>query len=755
MAQPKSTAPGPMRAVLSRLLRSPQPLAEAPEELQALLSSVATAHPKGDITSIIRAYQVAAEMHQGQLRRSGDPFITHPLAVAQILADMGMDPTTIVGALLHDAVEDTDASVDDIRSSFGDEVAEIIDGLTKIAKISFRSAEAAQAENYRKMMVAMAKDVRVIIIKLADRLHNMRTLDPLPAAKQEEKARETLGVYVPLASRLGMFQIRTELEDLGFRYLYPKRYFEIRDLTELRAPERNEYLEEVVAEIRTRLDHAQIKADVSGRAKNFYSIYQKMVERGVDFDDIFDLVGVRIVVEDLRDCYASLGVIHAAWKPMPGRFKDYVAMPKFNMYQSLHTTVMGPEGKPLEIQIRTKAMHDMAEFGISAHWRYKEDAGSPKKRKPQESSDVPWLGEVVETYLEASDPREFMESLRLDLFHDEVFCFTPKGDVVPLPRGATPIDFAYAIHTEVGHRTMGARVNAKLVTLETHLQSGDVVEVMTTRAQDARPKEDWLALVKTSRARSRIRHWLVAHRREEAREEGRELFVRVLRRESIPQSDLTDDVWRRIFSETKNSGEETLYEALGEGRLPAEDLVEVLRSIFRPPTETPVETLPVERERPPSEQPSVLVKGTPDIAAKLARCCAPVPGDEVFGFITRGRGVSVHRVDCPNARTIRTQPERVVDVEWDSSQGGRFTVVLQVSALDRTGLLRDISDSLTDAGVMILSSSSWAKRDGTARLRFAFELADVGHLDHIQKTVRRVEGVFDSYRVLPLKAREG
>ena len=754
MAQPKTSTPGPLRAVLSRLVRTPQPLTQAPEAVQPLLATVATAHPKADLSAIVRAYHVADEMHAGQMRRSGDPFITHPLAVAQILADMGMDPTTIVGALLHDAVEDTDASIDDIRASFGEEVAEITDGLTKIAKISFRSPEAAQAENYRKMMVAMARDVRVIIIKLADRLHNMRTLEPLPPAKQEEKARETLGVYVPLASRLGMFQVRSELEDLGFRYLYPRRYAEIRDLTELRQPERVEYLEEVVAEIRTRLDHAQIKAEVSGRAKNFYSIYQKMVERGVEFDDIFDLVGVRIIVEDLRDCYAALGVIHAAWKPMPGRFKDYVAMPKFNMYQSLHTTVMGPEGKPLEIQIRTKAMHDMAEFGISAHWRYKEDAGT-KKRKPSQTSDVPWLGEVVEGYLEASDPREFMESLRLDLFHDEVFCFTPKGDVVSLPRGATPIDFAYAIHTEVGHRTMGARVNAKLVPLETQLSSGDIVEIMTTRAQDARPKEDWLALVKTSRARSRIRHWLTAHRREEAREEGRELFVRVLRRESIPQSDLTEDVWRKIFSETRNSGEETLYEALGEGRLPAEDLVEVLRGIFRPAEVPVVEELPVERERPPSETPAILVKGTPDIHAKLGRCCAPVPGDDVFGFITRGRGVSVHRVDCPNARTLRTQPERCVDVEWDSSQGGRFTVVLQVSALDRSGLLRDISDALTDAGVMILSSSSWAKRDGTARLRFAFELADVGHLDHIQKTVRRVEGVFDSYRVLPLKAREG
>jgi GTP pyrophosphokinase len=755
MAQPKTISPGPLRAVLSKLVRTPQPPADVPEDVQPLLATVATAHPKADLSAIVRAYSVAAEMHAGQVRRSGDPFISHPLAVAQILADMGMDPTTIVGALLHDAVEDTDASVEDIRASFGDEVAEITDGLTKIAKISFRSPEAAQAENYRKMMVAMARDVRVIIIKLADRLHNMRTLEPLPRVKQEEKARETLGVYVPLASRLGMFQVRTELEDLGFRYLYPKRYFEIREMTELRQPERAAYLEEVIAEIRTRLDHAQIKAEVSGRAKNFYSIYQKMVERGVEFDDIFDLVGVRIVVEDLRDCYAALGVIHAAWKPMPGRFKDYIAMPKFNMYQSLHTTVMGPEGKPLEIQIRTKAMHDMAEFGISAHWRYKEDVGGKKHKAADNASDVPWLGEVVETYLEASDPREFMESLRLDLFHDEVFCFTPKGDVVSLPRGATPIDFAYAIHTEVGHRTMGARVNGKLVPLETHLGSGDVVEIMTTRAQDARPKEDWLALVKTSRARSRIRHWLTAHRREEAREEGREIFVRVLRRESIPQSDLTEDVWRRIFSGTRNSGEETLYEAVGEGRLPTDDLVDVLRGIFRPEQMPVVEAVPIERQRPPSETPSILVKGTPDIHAKLARCCAPVPGDEVFGFITRGRGVSVHRIDCPNARTIRSEPERIVDVEWDSSQGGRFTVVLQVSALDRTGLLRDISDALTDAGVMILSSSSWAKRDGTARLRFAFELADIGHLDHIQKTVRRVEGVFDSYRVLPLQRHEG
>ncbi len=746
MAQTKPRSP--LRLILGRLRRAPQG-AEVPAAVRPLIAKVTAAHPKADTTSIVRAYQVADEVHEGQMRLSGDPFITHPLAVAEILADMGMDPTTIVGALLHDAVEDTDASLDDLRESFGDEVAEIIDGLTKIAKFSFRSSEAAQAENYRKMMVAMARDVRVIIIKLADRLHNMRTLDPFPEEKRENKARETIEVYVPLASRLGMFQVRTELEDLGFRYLYPKRYTEIVDLTNRRQEDRDVYINDVVADIKEHLDQAKIHAEVSGRAKNFFSIYQKMVERGVEFDEIFDLVGVRIVVDDLRDCYASLGVIHALWKPLPGRFKDYIAMPKFNMYQSLHTTVMGTGGKALEIQIRTRAMHESAEYGIAAHWKYKESPGA--KAKPTDS-DVPWLGEIVETFREARDPRDFMESLRLDLFHDEVFCFTPKGHVISMPRGSCPVDFAYAIHTEVGHRTVGARVNGNLVPLDTRIESGDVVEVLTTRAQDARPKEDWLAIVKTSRARSRIRHWLTAHRREEAREEGRDLFLKTLRREKIAQSELTEGVWREIYSELRQSGEETLYEALGEGRLPTTDLVEALRHVLRP-GEAIVELEPPTPVRRPTTAPSVVVKGERDVAANLARCCAPVPGDEVFGFITRGRGVSVHRADCPNAKTLMLQPERMVEVEWDTSQGGRFTVVLQVSALDRSGLLRDISDTLTDCGVMILSSSSWAKRDGTARLRFAFELADVGHLDHIQKTVRRVEGVFDTYRVLPLRAR--
>jgi GTP pyrophosphokinase len=719
-----------------------------PVEIENLLETLREAHPSQDLAPVVAAYEMASRAHAGQMRKSGEPFISHPLSVAMVLAEMGMDTTSIVAALLHDAVEDTDLSLQDLREPFGDELAEIIDGLTKIKKIGFRTLEQAQAESYRKMVVAMARDVRVIIIKLVDRLDNMRTLDPLPPAKQELKAKETLEIYVPLANRLGMAQMKAELEDLGFKYLYPKRYAEVVDLTERRQPERDRLLEVVLIQIRDSLSQAKIKADVSGRAKNVFSIYQKMVERDREFDDIFDLVGVRIVVPTMNDCYTALGVIHALWKPIPGRFKDYVAMPKFNMYQSLHTTVMGPEGRPLEIQIRTTAMHRMAEFGVSAHWRYKELGG-------RDPSELPWLGEMADTQREARDPREFMESLRLDLFHDEVFCFTPKGDVKCLPRGAGPVDFAYAIHTEVGHRTVGARVNGRLVPLETRLESGDVVEVMTTKSQEAHPKQDWLAFVKTSRARSKIKQWIVAHRREEARETGRDMFVRALRREGIAQAAVGDAEWRALQSETRSSGPDALYEGLGEGRISTQSLAIALRRIFKP------EEAPDEPERPAMRKPkreqarTVVVLGAEDVFVKLAGCCAPVPGDPIFGFVTLGKGVSVHREDCPNARSLLTRRERLVDVEWDTSQGGRFVVVLQVRSLDRVGLLRDISNCLSEEGVNIVSSSTGGKKDGTSTMRFSFELGDVAHLDHILSAVRKIEGVFDVYRVLPLEARSG
>src|SRR5919108_29684 len=572
MAQAKQAAPGGLRGILRRLRTPRSATVVVPDDLKPLLGKLKAVHPRADLDGVTHAYQVAAEVHAGQRRLSGDDFITHPLAVGEILADMGMDPTTIVGALLHDAVEDTDAELDDFRAAFGDEVVDIVDGLTKIAKISFRSTEAAQAENYRKMMVAMARDVRVIIIKLADRLHNMRTLDPLAPEKRELKARETLEVSFPLASRLGMFQVRTELEDLSFRSLYDKRYREIVDLTNRRQPERNAYLESVLTDIRSHLDQAKIQAEVSGRAKNFYSIYQKMVERGVEFDDIFDLVGVRIVVSDLRDCYAALGVIHAMWKPIPGRFKDYIAMPKFNMYQSLHTTVMGPEGKPVELQIRTWGMHRRAEYGVAAHWKYKEETVAGRK-----AADMQWLRQLLDWQQETADPAEFLESLRFDLSVSEVFVFTPKGDVLALPQGATPVDFAYAIHTEVGHRCIGARVNGRLVPLESALDNGDVVEVFTSKSPSAGPSRDWMGFVKSARARTKIRQWFAKERREDAIEEGKEAISRTMRKQGLPlQRMLAGEALVTLAKDLRYNDVSALYAAVGEGRVSAQNVVQRL-----------------------------------------------------------------------------------------------------------------------------------------------------------------------------------
>ena len=750
MVQSRATPIGPLRAVLSKLRRTPE--SSAPPEIQPLLARVREEYPKADLTDVVRAWRVAEEMHAGQTRKSGEPFVTHPLGVAMILAGMGMDPTSIVAALLHDAVEDTDASLEDLRESFGDEVAEIIDGLTKISKVRFVSLEHARAENYRKMTVAMARDVRVIIVKLADRLHNMRTLAALPPEKQELKALETLEIYVPLASRLGMQQLKVELEDLAFRYRYPKRHQEVVDLVERRQPERDRYVAAVLEELSGHLEKAKIRAEVGGRAKNYFSVYQKMVDRGREFDDILDLVGVRIVVDDVTDCYTALGVVHTLWVPIPGRFKDYIAQPKANGYQSLHTTVMGPQGKSLEIQIRTHAMHRMSEYGIAAHWRYKSGMRAP------DGADVPWLGEVVESFREDRDPREFMESLRLELFHDEVFCFTPKGDVECLPRGATPVDFAYQIHTQVGHRCVGARVNGKLVPLDTHLESGDAIEILTSKAVDAGPKQDWLGFVKTSRARSRIKQWIAAHRREEARDAGKDAFVKLLRREGLSLGAIDDDAWRTLLSETRTSGPDTLYEAIGENKVSSDTLRTLLRRIFRTEEielEPPPAPVPLPKKRKRSDDATgVVVVGVDDVAVKLSRCCAPVPGDDIFGYVTRGKGVSVHRADCPNAASLRSQTGRLVEVAWDTTQRATFVVTLQMAALDRPGLLRDVTQTLTDSGVMILSSQSWAKRDGTARLRYAFELGDVAHLDHIVRAVGGIEGVFDIYRVLPLRARD-
>jgi GTP pyrophosphokinase len=595
----------------------------------------------------------------------------------------------------------------------------------------------------------MARDIRVILIKLSDRLHNMRTIGHLPREKQEIKARETLEVYAPLAHRLGIHQIKWQLEDLSFATLYPKRFDEIVRLVEERQPERDALLTRVVDELNDAFKEAKLKAEVSGRPKHYWSIYDKMILRGKDFAEIFDLVGVRVLVESERDCYGALGVMHSLWKPMPGRFKDYIAMPKFNMYQSLHTTVVGPEGKPLEIQIRSEAMHRMAEYGIAAHWKYKHSG------KAQTSdADFAWLRQMLDWQRELSDPEEFMESLRIDLYQDEVFVFTPKGDVLPFPVGATPIDFAYSIHTEVGHRTVGAKANGRLVPLDYQMQSGDAIEIVTSKAPNAAPHQDWLALVRTPRARNKIRQWFTRERRVDAIEKGRDELTRALRKAGMPvKNTLVSPELASIANSMGLPTTETLLASIGEGQVSTQHVIERLRHEVEEhePATAPVQR-PV-RMRPPAHQ-GVVVRGIDDVLVRLARCCTPVPGDQIIGFITRGRGVSVHRMDCPNGKALAAESERLMEVEWDGATGATYTVTLLVEALDRTKLLRDVTTAISDMGVNITATSSNTNpRTRVAVLSFTVELGDPAHLDHILSAVKRTDGVFDAYRLVPGKTR--
>ena len=733
--------------------------------LEPLLRIVRGNDPKGDsaqLRQIESAYQVAERWHRGQKRKSGDPYITHPLAVTTILAELGMDPATLMAGLLHDTVEDTEYGLDQLRRDFGDQVALLVDGVTKLDRVKF--GEAAQAETVRKMVVAMAKDPRVLVIKLADRLHNMRTMRYLKREKQEKKARETLEIYAPLAHRLGMNTIKWELEDLAFAILYPKMYDEIVHLVAERAPKRDEYLAVVTDQVQQDLRAARIKATVTGRPKHYYSVYQKMIVRGRDFAEIYDLVGIRVLVDTVRDCYAALGTIHARWNPVPGRFKDYIAMPKFNMYQSLHTTVIGPSGKPVELQIRTFDMHRRAEYGIAAHWKYKQDAvagaskvrtDSPRSDKKDDAvNDMAWLRQLLDWQKETEDPGEFLESLRFDLSQNEVFVFTPKGDVIALPAGASPVDFAYAVHTEVGHRTIGARVNGRLVPLESTLDNGDTVEVFTSKAAGAGPSQDWLGFVKSPRARNKIRAWFSKERREEAVEQGKEAIARAMRKQNLPiQRVLTGDSLVTLAHEMRYPDISALYAAIGEGHITAQSVVQKLVDSLGGEdgaTEDIAEiTTPTQgrTKRRANNDPGVIVKGESDVWVKLSRCCTPVPGDPIIGFITRGNGVSVHRADCVNVDSLAQQPERMIDVEWAPTQSSVFLVAIQVEALDRSRLLSDVTRVLSDQHVNILSAAVQTSRDRVATSRFTFEMGDPKHLGHVLKAVRGVEGVYDVYRV--------
>jgi GTP pyrophosphokinase len=719
--------------------------------IDPLLKKVRSYNPKADTREIARAYAFAEAAHAGQKRKSGEDFITHPLAVTSILADLRLDTTTLEAALLHDTVEDTPVTMDEIEEGFGSDVARIVDGLTKLERLEFHSREQEQAENVRKMIVAMAGDIRVLLIKLADRLHNMRTLAVFPQPKQRRIATETLEIYAPLAHRLGVQEIKWELEDLSFKTLHPGPYREIASLVDARRGERQALIEQVTGQARAKLKELGVKAEVEGRPKHLYSIYEKMVIRGKEFNEIYDLVGVRILVDSLRDTYAALGAVHALWKPIPGRFKDYVAMPKANMYQSLHTTVVGPGGTPLEIQIRTRDMHRTAKFGIAAHWRYKEGT----KQAKEASAEAAWLGQMMDWLKDMADPREFMDSLRIDLYGGQVFVFTPKGDVVNLPAGSTPVDFAYAIHTDVGHRTIGAKVGGKLVPLDFELRTGDTVAILTSRAQGEGPSQDWLQFVKTPRARSKIRQWFSRGRREDALEQGRDAVTRLMRKQNLPIKRLaTTESLTTIAEELKYPNLEALYVAVGEGHVSPQSIVaRVSRLVIGDADEEVASEVPLARPvrlgRDDDISKGVVVRGLPDVWVRLSRCCTPVPGDEILGFVTKGQGVSVHRTDCPNVTSLRKQPERLIEVTWAEGKPTSFVVAIQVEALDRTRLLSDVATVLSDSHVNILAATSATGKDRITRLRFTFELADIAHLSSLLASVKRVESVYDAYRVVP------
>jgi GTP diphosphokinase / guanosine-3',5'-bis(diphosphate) 3'-diphosphatase len=760
-----AAGPGTAPAAVSSRARARAALARVGRQrpganpvLEPLLQVVRATHPKAEIGLVERAYAVAERAHEGQKRRSGDDYITHPLAVTTILAELGMTPTTLAAALLHDTVEDTAYSLVALRRDFGDEIAMLVDGVTKLDKVTY--GQAAQAETVRKMVVAMARDIRVLVIKLADRLHNARTWRYVSQESAQRKAKETLEIYAPLAHRLGMNTIKWELEDLSFQALYPKVYDEIVRLVAERAPAREEYLAGVRDQVGGDLRTAKIKATVTGRPKHYYSVYQKMIVGGRDFEQIYDLVAVRVLVDTVRDCYAALGALHARWNPVPGRFKDYIAMPKFNMYQSLHTTVIGPEGKPVEIQIRTQTMHRRAEYGVAAHWKYKEEArgGGPGGRAVDGSAeavgDMSWLRQLLDWQQETSDPGEFLESLRFEITASEVYVFTPKGQLVGLPSGSTPVDFAYAVHTEVGHHCIGARVNGRLVPLESTLDNGDVVEVLTSKADSAGPSRDWLNFVRSARARNKIRQWFTKERREEMIESGKDSLAGAMRKKGLPLQRLTTvESLTGVAEELRLPGIEALYAAVGEGHVSSQHIVSRLvasvggeegASEDIAEAASPVRTRHSARR---TTDPGVVVRGMSEVWVKLAKCCTPVPGDEILGFVTRGNGVSVHQRDCTNASALLAQPEKIIDVQWAPTAGSLFLVQLQVEALDRSRLLSDVTRVISDHGVNILSAAVTTSRDRVAKLHFTFEMGDPGHLGHVIRAVQRIDGVFDAHRV--------
>jgi guanosine-3',5'-bis(diphosphate) 3'-pyrophosphohydrolase len=703
----------------------------------------------------------ACEHHADQRRRSGEEFISHPVGVAKICAGMRLDTETLCAALLHDTVEDTSASLEEVSEAFGDEIAGLVDGVTKLTGLTFQSRDEAQAENYRKMMVAMASDIRVILIKLADRLHNMRTITGLPKQKQFEKARETLDIYGPIAHRLGIHAIKWELEDLSFQTLHPRKYNQIKDLVSQQRVERERYVNQAGEYLHKELKELGIEAEISGRAKHFYSIYSKMTKKGREFNEIYDLTAMRVIVGSVKDCYGAVGVIHSLWKPLPGRFKDFIAMPKFNMYQSLHTTVIGPEGRPLEIQIRTREMHNLAEFGVAAHWMYKEEAAGrpgagPVPKDPE--GKLKWLRSLLDWQQDLADPKEFMETLKVDLFEDEVFVFTPKGEVKSLAAGATPLDFAYEIHTDVGHRCVGAKVNGKIVPLSYQLRSGDIVEVLTSKRERG-PSRDWLALVKTTRARNKIKAWFKAESRKDTEHSGRELLQEQLKKQGLPAQKLVGSpLLADVIREMGFRKADDFYIALGGAKISAKTVVnKVLQRLKQGETaeSEPTATDDLLKTRRRRARPTtsssrfgIAVEGVDEVMLRLAKCCRPVPGDGIVGYISLGRGITIHREDCPNVAVLKRDPERFTPVAWDGDADTSFRVEIEVDGWDRHRLLEDMSRTFSEAGINIIEARCTVNHP-MVKNRFVVEVGDTRALDQAINRLRNIDAVFDAYRVTP------
>jgi guanosine-3',5'-bis(diphosphate) 3'-pyrophosphohydrolase len=724
------------------------------ELLEGLLAELAEQRVDVDVTLVTRAFAFAAAAHEGQQRRSGEPFITHPVGVASICAGLRLDEETIAAALLHDVVEDTDVELEAVRQEFGDEIAGLVDGVTKLTRVQFQTREQAEAENYRKMVVAMAEDVRVILVKLADRLHNLRTIEYLGKQKQISKAKEALEVYAPLAHRLGIHALKWELEDLAFQTLHPRKYAEIKTMVAERRADRERHVAEAADVLRQELEKVDIPAEISGRAKHFYSIYDKMARKGREFNEIYDLTAMRVIAEregeaGTRDCYGALGLIHSLWKPMPGRFKDYIAMPKFNGYRSLHTTVIGPEGRPLEIQVRTREMHETAELGVAAHWAYKGDG---RRSKAADAEWNAWVRQLLDINADETDAREFVKSFRTDLFDEEVFVFTPKGEVKTLPAGATPIDFAYAVHTDVGHRTVGAKVNGRIVPLHYRLRNGDRVEILTGKSTSRGPSRDWLSLVASSRARNKIRQFFSREQREDLEAKGREALEHALKAQNLPYRKLAGSaVLAGVIRESGYKKAEDFYLALGSGKLTAAKIVDKVLQQLKV-GEVAEERVPLKKPRARdtagSDTYGIRVLGVEDVLVRLAKCCTPVPGDDIVGYISLGKGITIHRSDCPNVRALRRNPERFTPVEWDGGGSQSFRVQIAVDSWDRPRLLEDVARTFAEHGANIVSYGGTVE-DQMARNWYVVEVGDVQGLRALLTALRNVDAVFDARRVTP------